>query len=165
MMKKVFLFDGSRGTITGADGSPPAPPPPASASVEAEEFTTFEPDSPPPPPPSSMDTDEQPDDEDLASPPPPVFEDSFEDETSLPPPPVLMDVDLPLLDGSLMTSSDCCQMKKVGDFSYSLLGEETLDWKLGCKNGCVYVREDLPGRRFCFREGNIAPQCFGAKKM
>ena len=160
MMRKVFLFDVSRGTITvtGADGSPPPPPP---ASAQAEEFTTFEPDSPPPPPPS-LDTDEQPDDEDLASPPPPVFdEDSFEDETSLAPPPVLMDVDLPLLDGSLsLTSSNCCQMKKVGEFSYSLLGEDTLDWKLGCKNGCVYVREGLPGRRFCFREGNIVPQCF-----
>ena len=118
----------------------------------------MEPDSPPPPP--FLDTEEQPDDEDLASPPPPLLEDTFEDETSLAPPPVLMDVDLPQLDGSLSTSSDCCKLKQVGDFSYSLLGEDTLDWRLGCKNGCVYAREDLPGRRFCFREGNIAPQCF-----
>ena len=54
-------------------------------------------------------------------------------------------------------------------------------WKLGCKNSCVsnvredifyylfgqfyfflifYAREDLPGMRFCFRESDLAPQCF-----
>ena len=152
----MSLLDDSGATITGADGSPP-PPAPAS-SAQPEEFTTLEPDSPPPPPPPSLETEEQPDDQDLVS-PPPVLEENFEDGTSLAPPPILMDADLPLLDGSL-TPSDCCTMKKVGDFSYSLLGEDTLDWRLGCKNGCVYVRENLPGRRFCFREGNMSPQCF-----
>ena len=120
-----------------------------------------------------MHCNDQLDDRDLA----PILDDSFEDKTGLAPPPILMFADV--FDGTISDPTSCCLMKQVGDFTYSLLGEDTLDGSLAARIAasmwgktffiCLinsifflifYLRKDLPGRRFCFREGDLAPQCF-----
>jgi len=56
----------------------------------------------------------------------------------------------------------CCPRKTVGKFSYSLLGHDEVTASFGCKNDCVYERDDQQGSRYCFQDGGILiPACEG----
>ena len=96
------------------------------------------------PPPPAKDTNDQFDDWDLDSPPGPILDDSFEDKTGLAPPPVLMLADV--FDRTISNQYlSCCLMKQVGDFTYSLLGEDNLDGSLAAR-----IAASMWGRTFLY---------------
>jgi hypothetical protein len=48
--------------------------------------------------------------------------------------------------------------KTVGGVPYTLVDEaDTSDYN--CVSNCVYERDDIPGGRFCFKEGNLEVVC------
>lgn len=55
----------------------------------------------------------------------------------------------------------CCAEKKVGDILYTLVesDKEDMTKKFGCKNGCVYMADEDPVDRFCFKDGVLPVTC------
>ena len=57
-------------------------------------------------------------------------------------------------DEPLLLSSDCCYRKTVGGILYNQVAGDTSQYP-ECKADCVYERDDEPGSRYCFQDGNI----------
>jgi len=57
-------------------------------------------------------------------------------------------------DEPLLLSSDCCYKKTVAGIPYTQVAGDTSQHS-ECKPDCVYERDDEPGSRYCFRDGNI----------
>jgi len=53
----------------------------------------------------------------------------------------------------------CCVKKTVGGVAYTLVTEEDTT-KYGCKENCIYSRDDQPGgTQFCFKAGDLESVC------
>ena len=60
-------------------------------------------------------------------------------------------------------SSSCCERKKVGEFSYTLVSAGD-DSQLSerCKNSCVYSRDGAQDKTlYCFAPGDLSSTCLG----
>ena len=57
----------------------------------------------------------------------------------------------------------CCFKKTVGDLSYTLVNSEdtSIASRYGCISNCVYHQDDLPGKLFCFADGDLPATCTG----
>ena len=57
----------------------------------------------------------------------------------------------------------CCSKKTVGDLSYTLVNSEdtSIASRYGCISNCVYHQDDLPGKLFCFADGDLPATCTG----
>jgi len=55
----------------------------------------------------------------------------------------------------------CCEEKTVGDILYTLVEGDKMDMtkKFGCKDGCVYMADEDPIDRFCFKDGSLPVTC------
>jgi len=58
----------------------------------------------------------------------------------------------------------CCFKKTVGDLSYTLVNSEdtSIASRYGCISNCVYHQDDLPGKLFCFADGDLPATCTDA---
>jgi len=58
----------------------------------------------------------------------------------------------------------CCSRKTVGDLSYTLVNSEdtSIASRYGCISNCVYHQDDLPGKLFCFADGDLPATCTDA---
>merc|ERR1712126_342672 len=57
-------------------------------------------------------------------------------------------------------NSGCCLSKTVGTESYTLLNETAArDRDLDCLSPCIYMNNDQPGSRFCFKSGPLPVTC------
>jgi len=52
----------------------------------------------------------------------------------------------------------CCEVKKVGDVTYTLMSQEDTSG-YGCKDNCVYSANNDPQSKFCFKSGDKEVQC------
>ena len=53
----------------------------------------------------------------------------------------------------------CCVKKTVGGVAYTLVSEDDTT-KYGCKENCIYTRDDQPGgTQICFRAGDLESVC------
>merc|ERR1711936_469172 len=60
-------------------------------------------------------------------------------------------------------SSSCCERKKVGEFSYTLVsaGDDS-QLPERCKNSCVYSRDGAQDKTlYCFATGDLSSTCLG----
>ena len=58
------------------------------------------------------------------------------------------------------SNSPCCSSKRVGDVSYKLLSESDTS-AYGCQSSCIYESADEPGKKYCFKSGNLTSTCLG----
>merc|ERR1712013_134995 len=59
----------------------------------------------------------------------------------------------------LPVEEECCKSKKVGNFGYTLLYDDSTQVDQRCLNGCIYKREGDEKSRFCFAAGNLMVEC------
>ena len=53
----------------------------------------------------------------------------------------------------------CCVKKTVGGVPYTLVSEDNTT-KYGCKDNCIYTRDDQPGGiQICFKAGYLETVC------
>jgi len=72
---------------------------------------------------------------------------------------MLLGMLLSVYDAMVIGNGGCCVKKTVGGVSYTLVTSEPTS-KYGCKENCIYARDDQPGgNHFCFKAGNLESAC------
>ena len=60
---------------------------------------------------------------------------------------------------TLACGEKCCEKKKVGDKSYTLVEWSGVTVPSACIDSCVYSQDDDPTQKFCFAPGNLTFAC------